>query len=165
MENFGMRVKIFPSCYEKFRYMAGDDEVRLKDLHNAYLDKNIDTIICARGGYGIIRLLEKINFNIIKDNPKKIIGSSDITALLVSIYKKTGQITYHAKMALNGISKMGEREFLKYKNAIEKDFYQMPKFPLQMSASLEAGSACTRGWGRSLGRKFSHNCLLVWLCA
>lgn len=131
MENFGMRVKIFPSCYEKFRYMAGDDEVRLKDLHNAYLDKNIDTIICARGGYGIIRLLEKINFNIIKDNPKKIIGSSDITALLVSIYKKTDQITHHAKMALNGISNMEKEEFLNYKNSIENNIYNLPKFPIK----------------------------------
>ena len=120
--------KIFKGCGQKFRYMAGDDNTRLEDLHNAFLDPGIDTIICARGGYGAIRLLDKIDYVIIKNNPKKFIGSSDITALLVSVFKNTGLITYHAKMALNGISKMNEREFLKYKNAIENNIYTMPKF-------------------------------------
>lgn len=127
LENFGMNVKIFESCYKKLRYMAGDDKERIDDLHNAYLNPEIDTIIAARGGYGAIRLLDKIDYNIIKNNPKKIIGSSDITALLISIYKYSGQITYHAKMALNGISKMNEAEFLNYKNAIENNTYALPR--------------------------------------
>ena len=141
MESFGMRVQIFPSCYKKFRYMAGDDEIRLKDLHDAYLDKNIDTIICARGGYGVVRLLDKIDYDIIKNNPKKIVGSSDITALLVSIYKKTGQITYHGKMALNGVSNMEKEEFLNYKNSIENNIYNPPNIFLLISFSLSAFAA------------------------
>ncbi len=126
LENFGISGTIYPSCFENFRNMAGDDNLRLKDLHDAYLNKNIDTIICARGGYGALRLLDKIDYNLIKDNPKKLVGSSDITALLISIYKKTGQINYHAKMALNGISEMQADEFLNYKNAIENNFYYCP---------------------------------------
>ena len=128
LSRFDIKVKIFKGCSDNFRYMASSDDLRLEDLHSAFLDPEIDTIICARGGYGALRLLDKIDYSIIKNNPKKFVGSSDITALLVSIHKKTGLVTYHAKMALNGVSKMGEREFLKYKNAIEKDFYQMPKF-------------------------------------
>lgn len=128
LENFNISVKIFPSCYKNFRGMAGDDEIRLNDLHSAYLDKDIDTIICARGGYGAIRLLDKIDYNIIKNNPKKLIGSSDITALLISVYKKTGRINYHAKMALNSISEMNESEFLNYKEKIENNIYKVPQF-------------------------------------
>ncbi len=128
LKNFNIEAKLFSSCNEKFRYMAGDDTIRLEDLHNAYSDKNIDTIICARGGFGTIRLLDKIDYDIIKNNPKKLIGSSDITALLISIYKKTGQINYHAKMALNGISEMDTKEFLNYKNAIENNIYTLPEF-------------------------------------
>lgn len=127
LENFNIGVKIFPGCYENFRGIAGNDKIRLNDLHNAYLDKNIDTIICARGGYGALRILDKIDYDIIKNNPKKLVGSSDITALLISIYKKTGQINYHAKMALNGISEMKTAEFLNYKNAIEHNVYNYPK--------------------------------------
>lgn len=128
LENFNMNVKIYPSCLKSFRYMAGSDKERLDDLHNACLDPEIDTIIAARGGYGTIRLLDKIDYNIIKNNPKKIVGSSDITALLVSIYNHTGQITYHGKMALNGISKMEKDEFSAYKNAVENNIYNLPKF-------------------------------------
>ncbi len=126
LKKFDINTKIYQSCYENFRGMAGCDDIRLNDLHNAYLDKNIDTIICARGGYGTLRLLDKIDYEIIKNNPKKLVGSSDITALLISIYKKTGQINYHAKMALNGISEMKTAEFLNYKNAIEHNVYNYP---------------------------------------
>ena len=128
LENFGIGVTIFPGCHKKFRYMAGNDEIRLEDLHNAYLDNDIDTIICARGGYGAIRLLDKIDYDIIKKHPKKFVGSSDITALLVSIYKNTGQVTYHAKMAASSIAKMSLDEFYQYKNAIESDAYNLAKF-------------------------------------
>lgn len=126
LEKFGIKTKIYPGVFENFRYMAGDDNIRLNDLHSAYLDKEIDTIICARGGYGSIRLLDKIDYDIIRNNPKKLVGSSDITALLIAIYKKTGQINYHAKMALNGISEMDNSEFLSYKKAVENNVYNSP---------------------------------------
>lgn len=128
INSMGINVKIFPGCNQKFRYMAGGDETRLQDIHDAYLDENIDTIIAARGGYGVIRLLDKIDYEIIKNNPKKIIGSSDITALLLSIFKQTGKITYHGKMALNGISNMSKKELEEYKNAVENDVYNVPEF-------------------------------------
>ncbi len=139
MKQFNIETKIYPGCYETFRGMAGCDEIRLNDLHNAYLDKDIDTIICARGGYGAIRLLDKIDYNIIKNNPKKLVGSSDITALLIAIHKKTGQINYHAKMALNGISEMKTAEFLNYKNSIENNIYKYPSL-----------GACGILWGGNL---------------
>lgn len=126
LEKFNITTKIYPGVYKNFRYMAGDDDIRLNDLHNAYLNQEIDTIICARGGYGSLRLLDKINYDIIKNNPKKLVGSSDITALLISIYKTTGQINYHAKMALNGISEMKDTDFFNYKNTIENNIYTSP---------------------------------------
>lgn len=145
LENFGMKVKIFPCCYKNLRYMAGNDNTRLNDLHNAFLDHEIDTIIAARGGYGTLRLLDKIDYNIIKNNPKKIIGSSDITALLISIYKHTNQITYHAKMAINGIPQMNKAEFENYKNAIENNAYTMPDFTrnIQKNTILWGGNLAT----------------------
>ncbi len=141
LKRFNISAKIFPSCYENFRGMAGNDEIRLNDIHNAYLDKDIDTIICARGGYGTIRLLDKIDYSIIKNNPKKLVGSSDITALLISIYKKTGQINYHAKMALNGISEMNESEFLNYREQIENNIYNRPA--IDASGVLWGGNLAT----------------------
>jgi len=153
LARFDINVKFFKSCSSKFRYMAGSDDIRLESLHSAFLDPEIDTIICARGGYGAIRILDKIDYNIIKNNPKKFVGSSDITALLVSIYKNTRQITYHAKMALNGVSEMYEAEFLEYKNAIENNFYKMPEFNYNGRVLKQSGLRPGNGavlWGGNL---------------
>lgn len=68
--------------------MAGEDSERLNDLENAFKDKNINAIVCARGGYGTIRLINKLDYNLIKNNPKIFCGYSDITALSAMIFKK-----------------------------------------------------------------------------
>jgi muramoyltetrapeptide carboxypeptidase len=65
---------------------------RLQDLNDAYEDKNIKAIICARGGWSANELLPLIDWGLIKANPKPMIGFSDITVLLNAIYAKTGQI-------------------------------------------------------------------------
>lgn len=114
----GIEVKIFPSCYERFRYMAGADNLRLDDMHSAFIDPSIDAIICARGGYGAIRLIDDINYNLIKENKKIFVGFSDITALLISFYKNANLKSFHGKMAINGILNMDDTEFANYMNSI-----------------------------------------------
>jgi len=61
-------------------------------------DQETKAILCARGGYGSIRLLDKIHYDLIKKAQKIIVGYSDITALLMAIHKKTGLITFHGPM-------------------------------------------------------------------
>ena len=94
----GFKVCLAPHVYNTIGYLAGEDEVRLKDLHDMFLDPSIKAIFCARGGYGSLRLLDKIHYDLIKDNPKVIVGYSDITALFLAIYEKTGLITFHGPM-------------------------------------------------------------------
>lgn len=119
----GIEVKIFPSCYERFRYMAGSDKLRLEDLHLAFEDSSIDTIICARGGYGAIRLIDDIDYNLIRENKKNFIGFSDITALLISFYKNAGLKSFHGKMAVNGVINMDNSEFAAYTESILNPSY------------------------------------------
>ena len=96
----GYKVIISDTCKTSHRYMAGvSDDDCIKELHNFFKNKEINAILCARGGYGTLRLLDKINWNIIKNNPKIFAGYSDITILLNMIYKKTGLITFHSAMA------------------------------------------------------------------
>ena len=83
---------------KKCAYLGGTDSERLDFLHNAFADKTIDAIIALRGGYGALRLINKIDWQLIKNNPKIFAGFSDITALLLMIYKKTGLMTFHAPM-------------------------------------------------------------------
>ncbi len=99
-ESQGYKVKISNTCKTSHRYMAGNcDSECAKALNEYFSDKSINAILCARGGYGALRLLDKINFDIIKENPKIFAGYSDITILLNMIFKKTGLITFHSAMA------------------------------------------------------------------
>lgn len=123
-DRFGKDTVIFPSCFLKYRYMAGEDKIRLEDIHSAFLDKTIDTIICLRGGYGAIRLLDEIDYELISKNKKNFVGFSDITSLLISFYKNSGLKGFHGKMVLNGILNMDEKEFLQYVNSIENPVFK-----------------------------------------
>ena len=99
LENLGYNIKLSKNIYDTNRYLAGNDEDKIEELHKFFEGSEIDMIMCARGGYGAIRLVNKIDYDLIKNNPKPFVGFSDITALLLMIYKKTGCVTYHGPMA------------------------------------------------------------------
>lgn len=115
-ENKGYKVILSENIFDKNRYLAGDDEKKVRELHKFFRDPEINMILCARGGYGAIRLLDKIDFEIIKNNPKIFAGYSDTSAIEAMIYKKTGLITFYAPMAqsdlgLEKVSKFVEKSF------------------------------------------------------
>jgi muramoyltetrapeptide carboxypeptidase len=84
--------------YGQKGYLAGDDKDRLEDLHAMFREPAVKAIFCARGGYGSLRLLDKIRYDLIQENPKIFVGYSDITALLMAIHEKTGLVTFHGPM-------------------------------------------------------------------
>ena len=101
VEKLGLKPAFTKNILAKHGYLAGTDEQRLSDLHQMFSDIKIDGIWCIRGGYGCTRLLSKIDYKLIKRNPKVLIGYSDITALLQAIYKKTGLIGFHGPVAVS----------------------------------------------------------------
>lgn len=80
---------------------GGTDEVRAKDINDMFANKQIKAIFAIRGGYGTIRLVDKLDYDLIKKNPKIFSGYSDITTLLIAINEKTGLVTYHGPMSSN----------------------------------------------------------------
>lgn len=94
----GFAVRPGRHLYGEQGYLAGDDTGRLEDLHEMFSDAEIKAIICARGGYGTMRLLETLDYELVSSNPKIFAGYSDITALLLSFYRKTGLVTFHGPM-------------------------------------------------------------------
>jgi len=76
-------------------HFSGDDEQRLNDVHKFWTNDQIDAIFCIRGGYGATRLLDRIDYELIKQNPKIFVGFSDITALQSAFFVKTGLISFH----------------------------------------------------------------------
>ncbi len=94
----GFKVKIAPHALDKKAYLAGEDALRLSDLENFFKDGEVKAIICSRGGYGAFRILNDINYDLIKNNPKIFVGYSDITALLNNFTQKSGLITFHGPL-------------------------------------------------------------------
>lgn len=76
-------------------FMCGSIKERVDDLHEAFIDNNVKAIITVIGGFNVNQILDSIDYDLIKKNPKIICGFSDITALLDAIYKKTGLVTYY----------------------------------------------------------------------
>lgn len=98
MENMGFKVIVGKSCYASHGYLSGKDELRAKDINDMFRNPNISGVFCIRGGYGAARLLDLIDFNIIKSNPKVFIGYSDVTALHIAINQICNLVTFHGPM-------------------------------------------------------------------
>lgn len=98
LELCGFNVLVSSDVYKEDRYLAGDDETRLKNLHEFFENDQIKAIVCLRGGYGAIRLINRIDYELIRRNPKIFCGYSDVTALSLMFLKRAGLITYSGPM-------------------------------------------------------------------
>jgi len=80
-------------------YFSGTDEERLNDLQQMLDDREVRAVLCARGGYGLSRIIDTLNFKKFRKHPKWIVGFSDITVLHSHIYTRYGVASLHAPMA------------------------------------------------------------------
>ncbi len=99
------------SAHARHGYLAGTDDERLTDLNSALADPSIDAIWCIRGGYGSIRLLDRVDYQAMIRRPKIVIGFSDITALLNAVTRLTGVVTFHGPVARAGMPAFSRRHF------------------------------------------------------
>ena len=98
LEKWGLEPVIYPSVTAAHHQFAGTDEMRAQDFQDALDNPEIKAIIAGRGGYGCVRIIDKINFNKFKKNPKWIVGFSDVTAIHSHIQRKFGIPTIHGQM-------------------------------------------------------------------
>lgn len=98
LEHLGYRVKLGNNVEKVHGYLAGTDKERADDINDMFADKKVKAIIAVRGGYGTPRILPLINFSLIRKNPKIIVGYSDLTALQLAIFKKTGLLSFSGPM-------------------------------------------------------------------
>lgn len=83
----------------EFQYLSAPDKSRAAELMEFIADPTVNCILCARGGYGVLRMLPYLDFRVIAEFTKIYIGYSDITALINAIYAKTGILTFHGPVA------------------------------------------------------------------
>ncbi len=100
-QKWGLEVELGTNIFRKCNQFAGKDENRLADLQQMLDDDSIRAVICARGGYGTVRIIDKIDFTAFMKNPKWIVGYSDITVLHSHIHMHFGIETLHAVMPIN----------------------------------------------------------------
>ncbi len=113
LEDLGFKVKRSKNLEKKFYYSAGTAKERVSDIHDMFADGEIKAIICATGGSSANQLLELIDWELIRNNPKIFIGYSDISILLLSIFKKTGLTTFYGPTVFElPMLTPGAKEFL-----------------------------------------------------
>lgn len=98
MQSWGFTIKIGDTIGKRDFTYGGTDEERLADLQRMLDDPNVKAIMCARGGYGLVRIIDQLDFSSFKKNPKWIIGFSDITVLHCHLAKNYGIASIHSKM-------------------------------------------------------------------
>jgi muramoyltetrapeptide carboxypeptidase len=95
LENMGFRVSFPEGIFARSGYLAGSDVDRAAQLNAAFADSDFQAIVCARGGYGSMQILPYLNYDAIRRHPKLLMGFSDITAILCSLYQHSGLVSCH----------------------------------------------------------------------
>jgi muramoyltetrapeptide carboxypeptidase len=95
LEELGLKVIVGKNALGRYYYSSGTTAERLSDIHDAFNDKNVKAVIMSIGGSTANNLLDKLDFGLIRKNPKIFCGISDGTTLLNPIFSQAGLITYH----------------------------------------------------------------------
>jgi muramoyltetrapeptide carboxypeptidase len=103
LESLGLEVILGDHYFDQHGYFAGEDEARASDINAFFKDPEIKMIF-ARGGWGAPRLLPLLDYDMIRENPKVLLGYSDATALITAVHVKTGLVTFHGPSPLNVFS-------------------------------------------------------------
>ncbi len=113
LRNLGYSVDLGKNVLNQRGYLAGEDVLRADDVNAMFADPGIKAVFCSRGGYGAPRILDQIDFETIRKNPKIFIGYSDITSMNLAIWAKTGLVTFSGPMVAvemgKGIDKFTEK--------------------------------------------------------
>lgn len=110
---FGLTPKWGKSAGKRFASLRSSVKDRLDDLHAMFADREVNGIFAVRGGYGSEHLLDRIDYNLIRSNPKVFLGYSDITALHLAINRHAGLVTFHGPVAVSKFTDFTQKYFRK----------------------------------------------------
>ena len=101
IRNMGFQVRIPEKLQQPLSFLAGSDEHRASLLMDLFKNPAVDAIICARGGYGSLRILERLDYDMIRRHPKAFVGFSDISALHTALMMHCGLAVFHGPMVIS----------------------------------------------------------------
>jgi muramoyltetrapeptide carboxypeptidase len=103
LEARGFRVVMREDLFTREGYLAGPDKRRAKELMQAFTDRQVRAVIATRGGYGTMRILDRLDYDKIRANPKILVGFSDITGLHLALNRRAGLVTFHGPTSFWGL--------------------------------------------------------------
>lgn len=122
LHGLGYRTKLFPHALQRGPiYYAGTAEQRAGDLMAAFADPEIDGIICTRGGWGSAELLPHLDAELIRANPKVLVGYSDHTSLHVWLARETGLVSFYAPMVASDFARSNGVDATSWQHAFGGD--------------------------------------------
>ncbi len=107
LTSWGLKVEIAPNAFDRNGYLAGSDDARLADLNGALRDPAVRGIVCTRGGYGLQRIIDGLDVDAVRADPKIIAGFSDITALQFAVYQRAGLASVQSPMSAWNVARTG----------------------------------------------------------
>ena len=154
LEELGLNYKMGKHVYNLNGYLAGTDQERVKDFHDMFEDKEVDAIICARGGYGSARFAQQIDYQLIAENPKIFWGYSDITYLHTAIGNFSNIATFHGPMLSSDI---GHDSF----HELSKKMFQQLFTPMELHYTEDISPLKIVAGGSAAGELVGGNLSLL----
>jgi len=153
-EQMGFEVHVPENLLDARGYLAGADGHRAEFVNRLFADRTIDAIVCARGGYGSLRTLQLLDYDVIAKNPKIFVGFSDITALLTVLFDRCGLVTFHGPV-VTSLAEASENSQQSLWQAVSSD--RAPEIPIPDGVAVSSGS----GSGIMGGGNLNTLCHLV----
>lgn len=111
LTKLGFKVLPAKNVLAKHGYLGGTDIQRAEDINEMFANKEVKGIVCTRGGYGCARILPLLDYDLIRNNPKVLIGYSDITSLLYGLYSQTGLVCFHGPVGTSTYNEFSVKNF------------------------------------------------------
>ncbi len=145
LEEMGFKVRLPKNIYRKHGFLGGSDEERTAEINDAFADPEVNAVFPGTGGYGTTRIVDKLNYDVIRRNPKIFIGFSDITGLHIAINQQTGLVTFHSPVPEWGL---GSDEQLSpfaakwfWRAILAKSYRDSPQDKLGVGYTIESHAA------------------------
>jgi muramoyltetrapeptide carboxypeptidase len=120
LESMGFQTFFDDGIFQKHEFLAGTDIQRANQVNRLFADPTVQAIVCARGGYGSMRILSLLDFETIQTHPKIFLGFSDISALLSVLYDRCSLVTFHGPVVTT-LAKASEKTIMAMKTVLTSD--------------------------------------------
>ena len=165
LESAGYKVRVTPGVEaRRLRYLAGTDEERAAEVNAAFRDPEVRGVFAVRGGYGLTRIIDKLDYDALRKDPKVVTGFSDLTALHLACAAKARVVTFHSPLVLTSLDKTTpDVAFANdaFRRAVFADRYSKHEFGYPIPVTTDGLKPAKLVGGTARGRLVGGNLSLI----